>query len=156
MDADMLCLWPIEELQEFVTQGERHPVWVVKSSQRFEWPSLMVFDNELCNNLTPEYIDDEANNPATFDWADSVGELDPRWNHCVGYDKPRSHAKVVHYTQGIPHFPETRDCEYSEEWWDEYSAMTSNRSWLELMGSSVHADAVLTKLNERALAWQSR
>jgi hypothetical protein len=143
MDADMLVLGNVHELRDYVT-GE-HDVYVVKGPERFEWPSLMVFDNERCSHLTPEWIDDEANQPAKLDWAESIGELPSEWNHCVGYDAPRTDAKLVHYTMGIPAFEETRDCEYSAEWWKEHEAMNRNCSWLALMGKSVHAKKVLPK-----------
>ena len=153
IDADMLCRWDVCELED---EAGDEPVSVVKGEQRFEWPSLMFFRNEKCKKLTPEYIDNPENSPQSFDWADSVGDLDSRWNHCVGYDKPRAFARIVHYTRGIPHFPETKGCEYSGEWWNEYHDMTSNCSWLELMGTSVHAQGVLEELNKKATAWQNR
>lgn len=145
MDADMLCLGNVHELATYVT-GD-HDLYVVKNEQKFEWPSLMVFDNEQCRTLTPEYIDDENNAPQTLDWALTIGDLPPEWNHCVGYDEPKE-AKLVHYTMGIPHFEETRDCEYSKEWWDEYNSMIRGCSWLTLMGKSVHAKKILPRFFE--------
>lgn len=142
MDADMLCLGNVHELNEYVGDDA---VYVVKGEERFEWPSLMVFNNAKCEQLTPEWIDDESNMPQKFEWAESIGELPTEWNHCVGYNLPRQDAKLVHYTMGIPHFEETRDCEYSKEWWDEYHAMNRGCSWLALMGKSVHAKKILPR-----------
>lgn len=143
MDADMLVLGDVNELQEYVDGS--HDVYVVKSPEKFEWPSMMVFDNTRCTTLTPEWIDDESNHPSNMQWAESIGDLPPEWNHCVGYDEPMAGAKLAHYTMGIPHFEETKGCEYSDEWWMEYNSMTQGCSWLALMAKSVHAKKILPK-----------
>lgn len=145
MDSDMLVLGDIAEL--FSIEFDE-PVAVVKGEHRFEWPSLMVFNNEQCEVLTPDYINDENNHPQSFDWASDVGELPSEWNHCVGYDEPRNDAKLVHFTMGIPKYPECRGSEYADAWRREYDSMTGSVSWFELMGNSVHAKKVLTSLDE--------
>ena len=83
LDADMLVLGDIQELQSFV--NGQHSVYVRKSDNQFEWPSLMVFDNAKCQKLTTEYIEDQTSNPQSFEWAESVGDLPEEWNFCVGY-----------------------------------------------------------------------
>lgn len=140
IDADMLCLGDFAELEKYA----EHPVSVVKNELRFEWPSLMVFNCGRCIKLTPELV--EKGDPFSFSWADSVGVLPSEFNHLVGYDKPRPDAKVVHYTQGIPCFPETKDCEYAKEWMDELKHMNSTVSWEKIMGNSVHKEPVLRRL----------
>jgi hypothetical protein len=117
---------------------------------------MMVFNNEKCKTLTADYINDENNHPSDFSWAGSVGELPGEWNFTVGYDKPIEQPKLIHYTAGIPHFPETKDCDYAEAWTKEFDSMVGNCSWLELMGDSVHAELVLNNITERRKAWQSR
>ena len=150
MDADMLLLGDLAELFELGREQDA-AVSVVKNKQRFEWPSMMYFNNEKCTRLTTTYINDENETPQSFDWADEVGELPPEWNFCVGYDEPTEELpKLVHYTMGIPHFAETRYWPYTQEWWEIYNHMTMNCSWIELMGRSVHAEKVLTQLQERA------
>ena len=139
LDADMLCLGDIAELFNLIR--DRHTVMVVKNSQRFEWASLILFNCYDCRGLlTPEFVA-ESNLLHTFkflhDW--QIGELPSEWNHLVGYDDPRPDAKLVHFTQGIPAFPETESCAYSKEWRKEAMHMTSTRPWKELMGNSVHA-----------------
>lgn len=141
----MLCLSDISEL--FSDNDHSYAVQVSQNKLRFEWPSLMMFNCEKCWKLTPEKIDDEDFKPQGFDWG-SVGTLPPEWNHLVGYDEPKQ-AKMVHYTQGIPLFPEVKDCEYSKEWMDEAMKVNSSISWTELMGPSVHAKPVLEKRNAR-------
>jgi hypothetical protein len=143
MDSDMLVLGDVHELGKLVDGN--HEVYVAKHQQRFEWPSLMVFDNALCQKLTPEYIDDENTKPSTFEWAENVGDIPQEWNFCVGYEE-KAPAKLVHFTQGVPHFAEVRGCDYAEEWQEEFKSMNASCSWIELMGKSVHAEGVLKKL----------
>ena len=155
MDADMLVTSDLAELFWLGQQNDA-AVSVVKNQHRFEWPSMMYFNNEKCRNLTSTYINDESNHPQSFEWADEVGELPPEWNFCVGYDDPmydehleEVDPKLIHYTMGIPHFPETRGFHYAQEWWDVYTHMTANCSWLELMGNSVHAPKVFDEIKAR-------
>lgn len=146
MDADMLCLCDIHELFDFVEQAPISSVYCVKNPLRLEWPSLMLFNNAMCAALTPAYIDNEATRPQSMEWAfegeAGVGELPSEYNHCVGYDAPREGAKIVHFTQGIPCFPETKDAEYGALWREEQKAMNGTVSWAEIMGRSVHAQHV--------------
>ena len=134
LDADMLCLEDITEIEKYATA----PVSVVKNKQRFEWPSLMLFDCAQCKILTPEFVEN-SDRLFKMDWAD-VGSLSPEWNHLVGYDEPQD-AKIVHFTKGIPVWPETAQCEYAEHWHAERRAMMSTVSHDELMGRSVHVEA---------------
>ena len=143
LDSDMLCLGDITELFDIEFDD---PIAVVKNKERFEWPSLMMFNNELCTNLTRGFVEDEESKPMNFDWARSVGELPSEWNHCVGYDEPRPDAKLVHYTTGTPGFKENRADEYAKEWHLERESMNSQCSWLEIHGFSVHKDKVLNKI----------
>jgi len=141
MDADMLCLADICELWKLADES---PVSVVKNPNlRFEWPSLMFFRNELCKNLTLEFI--ENGNPQSLAWASKIGEFPAEWNHLVGYDKPRTDAKNVHFTQGIPCFPETKHCEYWQAWQDEIRKANGSVPWADIMGDSIHAKRVLER-----------
>lgn len=131
LDADMLCLTDIME----ITQYANAPVSVVKNKQRFEWPSLMLFDCAQCKVLTPEFVQN-SDQLFKMNWAD-VGEIPSEWNHLVGYDEPQD-AKIVHFTKGIPVWPQTMGCEYADEWHQERRLMMSTVSFDELMGRSVH------------------
>ena len=161
LDADIILRTDIGELFRLLeTQYPiRHPetsewtykpsVCVVKNTKvRFEWPSVMFFHCSECKELTPELI--ETGNPTDLGWANFIGELPKEWNHCVGYDEPDPHAKLVHYTQGIPCWPETKDCEFSKEWHEEAKYAFGTVSWIELMGSSVHAKPVMERLTKAA------
>lgn len=133
LDADMLCLDDIADLFEL---KDSTPVQVVKNSEKFEWSSLMLFDCSQCWKLTPESVE-YADNLFKMDAWTEVGDLPKEWNHCVGYDPPGL-AKLIHFTQGIPVWPETENCEYAEEWHVERRSMMSTCSFDELMGKSVH------------------
>ena len=147
MDADMLCLGDVYELRA-ICDPQEAPVCVVKNKNMgFEWASLMYFNNALCKNLTPKFI--EEGNPQMLKWAAKVGEIPSAWNHLVGYDMPRKDAKNVHFTQGIPYFSETKDDEYSAEWNEELKQSNSTVTWAEIMGNSVHAGPVLERLKRR-------
>lgn len=154
MDSDVLCLGDVCELiahayLEQVKNGHAS-VWVSKNALRFEWASVMVFDNERCQKLKPEYINDESSPLFPFEWTERVGEFPGNWNRLVGYDAFDPKAKLVHFTQGIPCWPETRDCDYSGAWWQEFKTTRASVSFEELMGNSVHAKPVHDRIAERA------
>jgi len=135
LDADMVVQGDISDL--FALADTEYAVQVVKSKDRFEWPSLMLFNCEKCTALTPEFI--EQGNPQNLSWG-AVGELPKEWNHCVGYDEPNPDAQLIHYTMGIPAFPEVAHLEHTDTWRQELKAANSTVSWQELMGKSVHAE----------------
>ena len=134
--ADMLCLGDIADL--FALKDET-PVQVVKNKEKFEWPSLMLFDCSQCWKLTPEAIEHADNLFKMDQWAE-VGDLPPEWNHCVGYDPPGGDNQLIHYTQGVPVWEETADCEYAQEWHAERQQMMPTCSFQDLMGHSVHVE----------------
>lgn len=139
LDLDMLVLDDISKL--FDMADEQHQVLVSKNPKRFEWASAMLFNCPKCRILTPEYVQ-TAKGLHTIEWAESVGDMPPEWNHLVGYDASREDAKLIHYTQGIPAFPETKGCEYADMWFKEHRIVNSAVPWVELMGNSVHAEIV--------------
>lgn len=143
MDSDMLCLDDINKLFNLPEEGS---VQVVKQQPRFEWPSLMLFNCAECKELTEDVV--LRGEPQNFQWTRGVGELPARWNVCVGHTHHESPA-VVHYTAGVPWFPELRNCDYADLWWQEYHAALSSCSWIELMGASVHVDAVQKLITQR-------
>lgn len=145
MDADMLVLDDIDKL--FALRDDSKAVMVVKNRMEFEWASVMLFNCGHPDNaiLTPEYIE-EAKNLHACQWTQNVGELPSEWNHLVGYDNPRADAKGIHFTQGIPYFPETAESEYAAQWNKELQIAASSRPWAEVMGPSVHAKPVYERL----------
>ena len=133
LDADMLCLGDIKNL---FSLADGSAVQVVKNKQRFEWPSLMLFNCEKLKHLDPHYVQEDEK-LFSLNWAQEIGELPNTWNHLVGYDAPTA-AQIVHFTKGIPVWEETKDCEYADLWHQERRQMMSTCSFQELMGRSVH------------------
>lgn len=93
---------------------------------RKNWSSFMVFKNQKCNGLTPEYV-----NAATglelhrFHWLpdDLLCGLPLEWNWLVGEYAPNPAAKVLHWTLGGPWFPETASADHCDEWFAERDGM---------------------------------
>lgn len=151
LDADIILQSDINELIQLLVKkykNEEMPaVSVIKSSQKFEWASVMVFNCAHQDNkkLTPDYIENTNENLHKISWTDQIGEIPKIWNHLVGYDRPCADeengykVKLIHYTQGVPAWKETLDCELSEEWQKEKQFMNSAINWVDLMGKSVHA-----------------
>lgn len=143
MDCDMLCRSDIAEL---AAQIERQPDkavlvckhdYVPKTERKFldqvqtkyprkNWSSLMLFNNERCRALTPDYVNSASGLELhRFEWIDDalIGALPLEWNWLVGEYDRRPDAKIVHYTLGGPYFDATRDCDYAQEWFAEFESM---------------------------------
>jgi hypothetical protein len=136
LNAHMLVLEDIAKLFELA--DGKHTIQLVKNKLRLEWCSLILFNNAKCRELRPAVIDDMSRDPFGLWWASSVGALPEEWNHCVGYDDPRSDAKLVHFTRGVPFFPETEDIEYVDEWRSELEASvhrTRVAVWEQMVGA---------------------
>ncbi len=88
-------------------------------------------DNRI---LTPEFIKAAEGSHESH----CVGMLPSEWCHQVGYDNPRDDAKIVHFVQGIPAFPETNGCEYSQVWWAMHSAANGSQPWAQIMADGPH------------------
>lgn len=140
LNGDIAELWALRDPDKAI-QVVKHKVL------KFEWASVMIFNNEHCAVLTPEYVS-TADGLHTISWADPfmIGDLPAEWNHLVGYDEPNSAAKLIHYTQGIPAFPETEGCEFANEWRLHANTAHSSVPWSVLMGNSVHAKPVYERL----------
>lgn len=143
LDSDMLLAADVSKL--FDLADDRYAVQVVKNEKKFEWASAMLFNCSHPENkiLTPEYIE-EAKGLHQIGWLHQslIGDLPREWNHLVGYDAPTKDAKLIHYTQGIPAYQETQDCEFSKEWKYLLQFAISSEPWETLMGNSVHAVSV--------------
>lgn len=145
MDADIVVNGDIGEL---IDQADgKSAVQVMKQQPKFEWASVMLFNNEHCTKLTPEYVNDPDNKLLNLDWG-PVGEFSTEWNHCVNKVEPQQ-AKLYHYTEGIPHWDEARGSPLDAVWDNEYKQMTHSVGWRELMGGSVHAVPVVQRFMQR-------
>jgi hypothetical protein len=136
LDADILVRGDITEL--FALADDQYAVMVSRNPIKFEWASVMLFNCDKCRILTREFVS-VANGLHQIIWTKAIGDLPGDWNHLVGYDAPNPDAKLVHYTQGVPAFEETRDCEHAEEWIEMAKVAMSYEPWINLMGRSVHA-----------------
>ncbi|HTM59718.1 MAG TPA: glycosyltransferase [Burkholderiales bacterium] len=145
MDCDMLCRADIAELAGLIDKNPDKAVlvcqhdYVPKSERKFlnqvqtkysrkNWSSLMLFNNERCKALSPQYV-----NSATgldlhrFAWIDDalIGSIPLEWNWLVEEYKYNPNAKIAHFTLGGPYFDEYRNCDYAEEWRTEFESMRS-------------------------------
>jgi lipopolysaccharide biosynthesis glycosyltransferase len=138
LDIDIILNDDISKL--FDLADDRYSVLVAKNEKRFEWASVMLFNNAKCQFLTPEYIE-TADDLHRISWCndEDIGSLPPEWNHLVGYDSRRETPSLIHYTQGIPAFPETDNSEHADLWFQNLKESTSATSWVNLMGTSVHS-----------------
>lgn len=142
MDCDMLVLDDIAKL--WAMRDDRFAVMCVKHDhvpnettkflnapqtayQKKNWSSVMLFNNEKCRALTPDYVNTASGlDLHQFKWLasdDLIGELPHKWNHLVGYDLVSEEASNVHFTIGGPYFNEYVSCEYAHEWFAERDAM---------------------------------
>jgi hypothetical protein len=147
MDADIVVTGDISELLAQADEGSGSAVQVNTAQPKFEWASVMLFNNWRCEVLTPEWIDDLTNKPQALNWG-PVGSFSPEWNHCVGYTEPAA-AKLYHYTQGIPCWYETRGLPEDEHWLNALKDMQYTVGWKDLMGTSVHAKPTMERLFKR-------
>lgn len=151
LDADMVLEEDVYELFR-LCEGVDADVIVCQDAPRFEWPSMMMFKNERCQVLTPGYIGSGKPNVMT-EWTDSIGGVSCEWNYCVGYQHADVKPKLIHYTAGIPVWLQTRECAFSEIWWDYARECMSTVSYEELMRGSVHHEKVVNgEINIGAIA----
>ena len=154
LDSDMLCLGDIVELFDMALPQFKagKAACVVKNKEKFEWAALIMFNCSHPKNrvLTPDYVE-HAEKLHWLGWLDDedIGEFPAEWSHTVMYDEPRADPKLVHYTGGIPVFPETVGCEHTEAYHREMTIMGSIQPWPTLMGRSVHAKRVMEFAKQR-------
>jgi lipopolysaccharide biosynthesis glycosyltransferase len=139
MDCDMLCLGDVAEFAGYASLMEKYAtaVRVVKHEyqpsvdikflgqqqtkyEKKNWSSVMLFNNHLCRNLTPEYVNSAPGLALhRFQWIDErkIGGLPKEWNVLVGEPNQTDlRPKLIHYTLGGPWFPEYAACEYADAW----------------------------------------
>ena len=57
----------------------------------------------------------------------------------MGYQQVEPSAGNLHYTMGVPAYPETSTCPHGEYWKAQLQLATSSVPWVQIMGDSVHA-----------------
>lgn len=143
MDCDMLCRVDFRGLEveigrhadkavlvckhDYVPKTERKFLNQVQTKYpRKNWSSLMVFNNERCRALSPDYVNAASGLELhRFQWTQDalIGELQLDWNWLVDEYPYKADAKIVHYTLGGPWFSEYRDCHYADEWRNELNLL---------------------------------
>jgi len=141
MDCDMLCLADIAELAGLMDPAKsvvvRKHDYVPKTQRKFlnqvqtkyerkNWSSLMLFNNERCRALSPEYVNSASGLELhRFQWTEDrlIGDLPREWNWLIGEYEHEAGMKLVHYTLGGPWFAEYRDCAYADEWRAELESL---------------------------------
>lgn len=153
LDADMVCVGDITEVFRIAENDPAKAVHVMKDQPDFEWASMIMFNcaHEANKVLTPEAIEKaKLPNAHKMAWLqpDLIGSLPREWNVCIPYtSNPPAEPKLLHYTQGVPYWWETKNQPQSEVWLTYANqASSTTRNWYQLMGHSVHADGVLKRL----------
>lgn len=139
MDSDIIAQDDICDLWQYCDPHKA--VIVAEGVKEFERAAVMLFNCGHIDNkiLTPNMIE-SGEGFHQIKWTKNIGFFPERWNHCVGYAKPRPDPGLVHYTMGVPAFAETADCEHQDKWIAEARKMTSTTcDWNALMGGSIHA-----------------
>jgi hypothetical protein len=143
MDCDMLCRADIAELaaetgrqpdkavlvcqHDYVPKSERKFLNQVQTKYpRKNWSSVMLFNNERCTALTPQYVNSASGlDLHRFAWIDDgrIGSLPLEWNWLVDEYPFNPQAKIAHFTRGGPYFDDYRECDYAGEWFAEFESM---------------------------------
>lgn len=145
MDCDMVCLADIAELEIIAMAREilsDHAISVVKheytprDSTKFlgqkqtiyarkNWSSVMLFNNNQCRDLRPEYVNEAPGlDLHQFAWLpdEKIGDIPSQWNVLVGEENQPTwtSAKILHYTKGTPCFPAYANGPEAGLWQAEY------------------------------------
>lgn len=141
LDCDMLVRGDIAELWHSTDNGYAVNVvkhdYTPKTASKFlgqvqtvypkkNWSSVIVFNCWKCRELTPTSVSSDSGMFLhQFLWTeeDRIGEIDPEWNWLVGEYPYNPTAKLVHFTLGTPCFKQYQDCDYADEWYNEFNEM---------------------------------
>ena len=125
-DPAKLWAWRDERFAIQVVKHNHQPTETTKflnhaqtKYDRKNWSSVMLFNNEKCNCLTPEYVNTASGldlHRFKFLADEEIGDLPKHWNLLVDYDKHDKDACLVHYTKGGPWFKEYANCDYHQDW----------------------------------------
>jgi hypothetical protein len=106
---------------------------IQKAYPKKNWSSLILFDNEQCKALTPEYVATASlADLHRFAWLEEcqVGSLPLAWNHLVGEYPKSATAKILHYTLGLPTMRGYEACDHAEDWYAERELMLTGKPFV--------------------------
>jgi lipopolysaccharide biosynthesis glycosyltransferase len=145
--ADMICnadiaeLWalrdPFKAVQvvkhDYKTKNPRKYVGTAMESvnadyPKKQWSSVMLINcaHYAWREMTPEKV---AAMPGSylhrFEFIPEryIGDLPKEWNHLVMEQEPSDDAKLIHFTLGVPGFPQYRHCEHADKWFGSVARM---------------------------------
>ena len=147
MDGDMVVNGDVSELFNIAQANYGTSAWVCKHNYqtkqqikylgnrnedypRKNWSSVILWNCASFPNrkLTPEYVQKATGAELhRFGWIgdDRIGEIPLEWNWLVSEYEPNHDAKLLHYTLGIPDFPEYADCDHADDWRKAKALMTN-------------------------------
>lgn len=95
---------------------------------RKNWASLMLINcgHYAWRGIDPEFISEcpPLDLLQLSFCGESIGDLPDEWNRLMDEDDEIEGAKLLHWTAGIPAFKEYQDALGTEEWHEQYSAMS--------------------------------
>jgi lipopolysaccharide biosynthesis glycosyltransferase len=146
LDSDILCTGDIAEILS-EPMGDHHAVGVCNTNPAYERAAVMLFNCGHPDNakLTPEFIERTDEKLHLTQWTKTgVCWLKNRFNFLVSYDDPAwckgQIPTLIHYTQGVPAWPETANCDYADLWIKARErAFKPAVNWSTLLGKSNHA-----------------
>lgn len=142
MLSDIADLWKLREERFSVmctkhnhepASGKKFLDTVQTRYQKKNWSSCMMFNNEKCKALTPDFVNSASGLELhQFKWLDGddlIGEIPLAWNYLADNNQSEKDIKMVHFTEGGPYFNEYADCELADVWRNELSrsAMCAQR-----------------------------
>jgi hypothetical protein len=144
LDCDMLAMTDFSELFDLADptkavmvckhdyQPKEDSKFLGQVQTKYEkknWSSVMLFNNEKCKALTPDYVNSASGLELhQFKWLGDdalIGEIPLEWNWLVGEYPKKQEVKNIHYTIGGPYFDDYKDCDYAEDWNLAYNRMIS-------------------------------
>ena len=139
-DVYDLLLYPLAypDKAVFVCQHDYIPKALIKFDgheqtkyPRKNWSSVMLFANDRCKALTPEYVNKASGLELhRFQWVQDelIGALPLEWNHLVGEgNQSKETPKIIHYTNGGPWFETHKYEPFAEAWELELKDMQGAR-----------------------------
>lgn len=147
LDCDMLCLGDVADIALYATLMDKYGTaircvqhnYTPSSETKFlnqkqtsytrkNWSSVMLMNNALCRNLTPEYVN-KAPGLALhkFEWIDDgkVMQMPKKWNVLVGEENQADirEAQLLHFTNGGPWFKDYEHVPGADLWRSELEDM---------------------------------